>query len=223
MPSSNISWAREGGVGVGVVAAHHHQRVQAEPFAGLSGQIHLLAVVDFGAAGLDHGEAAHVAVAVHQIAGDLDDVSVDDAVGPHEKTVQPGLGIDPHGGIIQPGNHIVPARRGAAGEDDADFTGFGIGRLVRIGGRIHAFDPLDAVADDVRQLSLGLFVDVELVLHIVHQACIRLVEDIAHRRLVGQPLFQFQVDVGDGIHDRGVLDQFVESDVRWFRHSALQR
>ena len=56
----------------------------------------------------------------------FDDVAVDNTVWPHEKTINSGIGVDPLGGIVEPGDHIMAAGSRTAGEDDADVACFAV-------------------------------------------------------------------------------------------------
>jgi len=103
---------QEGGIGVGIIAADNHQGVQAEVLARLPRKLDLLLGVDFGAAGLDHGETAEVAIGVHQLPRDLDGLVFNDAVRPHQEAEHAVFRVGALGGVNSPAMTLCPPGAG---------------------------------------------------------------------------------------------------------------
>ena len=118
-------FGQEGGIGVGVVAAHHHQAVQFQGGAGLPALLHLLGGVDLIPAGAQHVKAAGVLVMGHHLAGHFQVLIGDDALGSGLEADEDAVGMVLFGRLEESGNDVVAARGRAAGEDDAQAPGLG--------------------------------------------------------------------------------------------------
>ena len=120
---------QEGGVGVGVVAPHHHQAVQLEGGAGLPALLHLLGGVDLVPAGAQHVEAAGVFVRATISAVTSRCWLVMMPLGPARKPMSTLSGWSCLAASKTPAMTLCPPGAGPAGEDDAQAPGLG-GRLA---------------------------------------------------------------------------------------------
>ena len=197
------------GIGIGIVAADDHQRIQCQGLAGFARQGHFLGGVDFRAAGFDHGESAQVAVGVDMRRRQLDGFVFDNTVGAENKTEYFRIRIGFFSSVPQPGNHVVPTRRGTSRKYDPDVTPPAIGLDKSLIGGVKTHQGLNGIADDIRQLLAGFPVDLESVAVVGFQGRERVVEDIAHRRLAAPSLNQFSRDgTGDLLDFRNFQQLF---------------
>ena len=108
--------------------------------------------------------------------------------------------------------YLVAAGGWSSREDDADPARPVVVLLLTV--VIAAHHPLDGVADDVDKLALGLLVDVETIPVVGNQTGAGRLENVADGWLIGDSLFQFLVDIGNGVGNRRVFEHFIESDGR---------
>ena len=215
-PVAEHRLGQEGRVGVGVVPAHDHERVQPEVLAGPARHVHLLVGVDLGATRLEHRESAEVAVGVDPLPGDLDPLVFDHPVGADQEPEQTVVRVGTLGGVEQAGNHVVSTGGRAAGKHDADVPPAGAS-LRYLPGRLTTHH-LDPVADDVGQQALGLLVDGEAVPIGLLKCGAAVVENRARRRAVGSTSVQLDTAIVDGALENGVTQQVAEIGSDRFCH-----
>ena len=142
-------------VGVGVVTTDDHDSVELLGLGNSHALLELFFSFELGTAGLDDVESASVAVSVHDLFVDHDELAVFEARRTAEEAEELGILADALDTVEDTRNHVVSTRSLATGEHHAhveSLTGSGLGGLL------HA-DVGSAVGVGEQGLDLGLVTD----------------------------------------------------------------